>query len=246
MRDAYADVGVAIRQAHERARDAGDLTRRDWRVLSAIVALVASYSRLVDRLTVGQIAEAAGVDERNTKRALARLRDRGVIVRAESRGRRPAETGLPQPGPHTATVEPGPQRATVDREPGPCAAPVTTGQPGPESSSNSGRPRPPTREEREESSAHARASLTAPPGPAGGRAAQPEEDHRGDVVAAVVASLPDTPWRDGIARAIAAQHARQLELRIEGRGDELAARAARREEQRAGEHGGAGVEEATG
>lgn len=200
-RDPYADVGAAIRQAHERAAaTAQGLTGRDWRVLSAIVALVSSYSRLVDRLTAAQVAEAAGCDARDARKSLARLRDLGIIVREESRGRRPATTGLPaaQPGVAAPLVE--------ALEPGVPAPLVADRQPGVESASNPGCLHPPTREDfREESSAPA---CEAPPaGLAGG---QP-------------AALPvmSEQMAEKVNRGIAGL-ARQLELRIDAdHGDEL-------------------------
>lgn len=174
-RPSYARVGAAIRLAHERAVAAGDLTGRDWKVLSAVIALVASWSRLRDRIAVCQISQAAGVDERNTKRALARLRDRGIITRGESAGRRAAETGLPaEPWPHTATV-------TTD-QPGPTTATVATDERWPRTAtvpeSNSGQSRHPTvaadghpPEKNSEKKAARATSETAPPGSAGGRPA---------------------------------------------------------------------------
>jgi phage replication O-like protein O len=184
-RDSYAYVGASIREAQARAIEAGDLVGRDWRVLLAIIALVASYSRTSDKITSQQIADAAGMDVRHAKRSLARLIEHGIITRESTVGRRPARTGLPtprpslnhEPGPQTATVdhhEPGPQTATVETsEPGPQTATVETRQQWPERAANSGRRRPPTREEtREESFAREAAS---PSGSAVGRPSTPIE-----------------------------------------------------------------------
>lgn len=228
-RSTYTQAGEAMRQAHTQATTCGDLTGRDWRVLCAIFALVSSYSRTSDELTVAQIAGAAGIDERNTARCLSRLRDRGVITRADSRGRRPAATGLPpsQPWPHTAGVtenEQGPSTAMVGSQQGPPTAMVGEEQPWPESTSNHGRPRPPSLEDREESSAHERASTPAPAGSAVGRPAQPDQHENPAAAIANLDALHPTV-RARIIRAMTAQ--RQLALRIDGAGDELAARAAR-------------------
>jgi hypothetical protein len=50
-RDSYRDVGAAIRQAYERVRAVGT-TEAERDVLAAVVELVASYSRLTDRVAV--------------------------------------------------------------------------------------------------------------------------------------------------------------------------------------------------
>jgi len=231
-RCSYVEVGAAVRQAHERAAAATGLTGRDWRVLSAIVALVASYSRLVDRLTAAQVADAAGCDPRDARKSLARLRDLGIIVREESRGRRPAVTGLPaaQPGVAAPPVE--------TSEPGVAAPLVGVGQPGVESTANPGYLHPPTREDfREESSA--RASEAPPPGLAGGQPAaleQPDEPPSSwDEVVEQIGGLSE-PMRTMIQRAADAH--RQLELRVDDAGDELARRDAQR---RRGEMSGSGA-----
>jgi hypothetical protein len=233
-RSSYAETGAAIRQAQQRAVTAGDLTGRDWKVLTAVFALVASYSRLTDRLTVSQLAAAAGVDERSTKRSLARLRDRGVITRTESRGRRPAETGLPpaQQWSATTTVTPEQGSPTTKVEPG---APTTTVASEQWSATstvgdvNGGRNGPPTvvaddhpPEKTEKKAARARDGdpASAPSGLAGGRPAHVTEIHD---------YRPTDPHLAAqIERArLACAMRSQLELAVEpGRGDEIARRAA--------------------
>ncbi len=166
MRAAYADVGARVREAQTRAVECGTLVGRDWRVLLAVIALVASWSRTEDTLTAQQIADAAGMDVRNTQRVLARLVERGIIIREPSAGRRPSITGLPEPRPQTATVEDDehrPHTTTVEtNEPRPHTATDDPPQPWSPAAPNTGRTRPDTREEsREESSA-------TPAGQAGG------------------------------------------------------------------------------
>jgi phage replication O-like protein O len=239
LRDAYADVGAAIRQAQERAKAAGDLTGRDLRVLVAVIAQVSSYSRLCDGLTVKQIADVAGVDERNTARALQRLRERGVIVREASRGRRPALTGL-HPAALSSSAQPRPETATVETpQPRPPATMVAGREPRPETAmvpdANHGQSRHPTMAahghppEKNSEKTSARAPTreadpdTATAAASGSRTPVPD-------VAAAIRALPDGPWSDRIATVMIEQHVRreQLEIRIGDRGDELAATAAAR------------------
>ena len=184
-RDSYAYVGASIREAQARAIEAGDLVGRDWRVLLAVIALVASYSRTSDTITSQQIAAAAGIEVRNARRSISRLIERGIVTRDPTVGRRAARTGLPSPrpelnheqGPHTAPVdetEQGPHTAPVDEtEQGPQTAPVDGVDQGRTRPGDQGRVRPPTREEfREESFAREAAS---PSGSAVGRPSTPIE-----------------------------------------------------------------------
>ena len=79
-RDPYPEVGQAMRAAVERARDVQPrLTVADRAVLDAVFVLLASYSRLADRVFVMQIAVIAGVHERIARASLRRLADVGVI-----------------------------------------------------------------------------------------------------------------------------------------------------------------------
>lgn len=91
-RDAYADVGQAMRLAIERFLSGaeGRTLTRDARVFLAVLHLVASYSRLADRVYVAQISELAqivgDVDERHTRRSLQKLHKLGAIDWQPSRG----------------------------------------------------------------------------------------------------------------------------------------------------------------
>ncbi len=183
MRDTYADVGAAIRQAnHRAAASATELTRADWRVLTAIIALVASYSRLQDTITAEQIAGAAAMDTSTAKKALAHLVELGIITRTATRGRHAAATGLPPATVatvatvhHTATV------ATPATVPGPNRGDTHHGSPP----GNRGDSRPatvatvathPRRKPEKTARAHTRAhaparETTAPAGSACGRPA---------------------------------------------------------------------------
>jgi hypothetical protein len=91
-----------MRQAIARAA-AAKLSDGDRRTFEAVLALVASYSRLWDRVYVDQVARAAGLSERHARTCLARLGALEVIVWKPGRGRgvksrlglSPAITGTP-------------------------------------------------------------------------------------------------------------------------------------------------------
>lgn len=85
-RDAFVDVGAAIRQAVARA-SAAQLTNRQWRTLLGLVAVVASWSRLWDNVYTIEIAKAVGLDAKNLRQDLAKLRDAGVIIYEPAQGR---------------------------------------------------------------------------------------------------------------------------------------------------------------
>jgi hypothetical protein len=96
-RDAYADVGAAIRGAHLRFVRAG-LGTFDRRVLDAVVCVVASYSRIQDKVTVTQIArwvydresdDVLGWQRQRVQQGLSRLAKAGVILYEAPRGRAP-------------------------------------------------------------------------------------------------------------------------------------------------------------
>jgi len=76
-RDRYAEVGAALRASMGAAARAR-LTGSEWRVLSAIVAQTAGWSRISDRISHAQIAEFAGfhtgTGEPDTKRVSKVLR----------------------------------------------------------------------------------------------------------------------------------------------------------------------------
>ena len=94
----YAEVGEALRLAIDRAI-ALDLPASGWRVVAAVVSLVASYSRLSDRVYVSQIASRASLSERRTREWLKRLDAAGVLsvdLRRGGSGDRPRSVvGLP-------------------------------------------------------------------------------------------------------------------------------------------------------
>lgn len=106
-RDSHLDCLMAIRQALKRAI-AYRITRRQHRVLEAIIVLVTSYSRLVDDVMTAQIAQAAGLvdaDGRAGESAVRHVRDElsalaglGIIVYEPStKGRGIASrVGLPK------------------------------------------------------------------------------------------------------------------------------------------------------
>ena len=94
-RDRYEDVGRSIRRAYDEIAVAA-LPPACHRTLGAIVALVASWSRLEDRLTVNQLAVAARQHPKTTEKALRRLRGAGIIVYRGGCGRSVfSRVGLP-------------------------------------------------------------------------------------------------------------------------------------------------------
>jgi hypothetical protein len=98
-RAAYREVGIALRTSAAAVLADATLTRADIKVFLAVVALVASYSRLVDRYQIIDIARFAGVDETTARRSLKKLGARGHIVWNPKRGHGTrSETGLPAPG----------------------------------------------------------------------------------------------------------------------------------------------------
>ena len=95
-RDAYADVGAALRASIVQAIAEGGLNRLS-RVYLAVLYLTASYSRLREpRVYVAQIADIACVDETVARKELNRLHRLGVLNWTPSRGRGKASAvGLP-------------------------------------------------------------------------------------------------------------------------------------------------------
>jgi len=77
-RSGYADVGRVTRAAVARAIDEGAPTHA-LRVLLVVVAAVASWSRVEDNISRRAIAHQAGMDERQTRRAIEWLHAHGVI-----------------------------------------------------------------------------------------------------------------------------------------------------------------------
>jgi hypothetical protein len=85
QRDSYADVGVAMRDACARARDAR-LNGREYRVFTAVLELTASYSRLGDHVYTAAVAARADVDPKATRVMLGKLGKAGVIDYRPARG----------------------------------------------------------------------------------------------------------------------------------------------------------------
>lgn len=87
-RERYATAARAGRDAIERAVTARSfLKTRDWRVLTACLALTALYSRTAEQTSVGQVAEIGGLSISRTSESLNRLADCGVISWKPSRTR---------------------------------------------------------------------------------------------------------------------------------------------------------------
>lgn len=88
-RRSYVEAAQAHRAALARAVAVADqLTRSCWRVLAAVFALTASYSRVWDYVYVGQIADTAGVSRRTASRSLGRLHRLRVITWRPSKSTR--------------------------------------------------------------------------------------------------------------------------------------------------------------
>lgn len=120
-RVSYIVAGQAIRQAHGRARAAScSAAERD--VVAAVVELVATYSRLADRVSLERVAAAAGRHPKTTGRALRHLAQLGVLVYQPGRGRaRVSLVGLPTPekgtpGDSLFSEPPAPERAEPPAE----------------------------------------------------------------------------------------------------------------------------------
>jgi hypothetical protein len=114
-RDAYADVGAAIRQASARAAELR-ASAKCYRALLGVIEAVSSWSRLEDRIavyknetTAGEsIAERQNLDNTDAGKALRWLAENGVIVYEPTRGRgRRSLVGLPREGDHGRYTPPG-------------------------------------------------------------------------------------------------------------------------------------------
>lgn len=95
-RVAYRTAG-AVGRAVLLAANCLELTGRQYRVLSAVIAFTALYSRTADRVYLAQVAAFAhGVDHaepwqiNRTREALAELEKLGLVARRPPRGRPPA------------------------------------------------------------------------------------------------------------------------------------------------------------
>ena len=98
-RDRYADAAATARGVLERAART-KLSTKEHRVLEAVIARTALYSRLGDRCYLAQIAaHAHGVDRaekwmlEKTRLALVALRDAGLIDYRPPKGRPPGDAG---------------------------------------------------------------------------------------------------------------------------------------------------------
>jgi hypothetical protein len=93
----------AIRQAVARAAER-NATPREWRALTAVIAAVSSYSRLVDtvpvrRASVPSIAELGNLPDNMAGAVLKGLAQKGIVIYAPTRGRgRFSLVGLPTVG----------------------------------------------------------------------------------------------------------------------------------------------------
>jgi hypothetical protein len=107
-RDPYAEVGRAMRESIGRAQTAA-LTRQDWKVLGAILGLLAGYSRLSDAIHTAKLAEQSGYSERKVRESVVKLVAAGAIRCERSRGRYPSRYGLPCPP--SVSIDPVPRRS---------------------------------------------------------------------------------------------------------------------------------------
>lgn len=98
-RDGFGEVMEAQRQAISRA-NALRLSAGEYRVLLAVLSLVASYSRLRDRVYVAQVVtRTEGLSERYVRDCLAKLARLGIIYWEPHRGHGAASVlGLPRAG----------------------------------------------------------------------------------------------------------------------------------------------------
>jgi hypothetical protein len=105
----YKQAGAITRLTNSRARHAR-LNGTNWRVLTAITDLTASYSKPFDRTYVALIAEMAGLDRtdpnlKRTKRSLKTLASLGLITYEPGRrNHQPSLFGLSTTTPDEPTV----------------------------------------------------------------------------------------------------------------------------------------------
>jgi hypothetical protein len=84
-RDAYAFVGLATRETLRLARGER-LSGSEWRILSGVLELTTSYSRLGDHFYTAQIAALTGIAPKRTRELLGALNRKGVIDYRPARG----------------------------------------------------------------------------------------------------------------------------------------------------------------
>jgi hypothetical protein len=140
-RDAYADVGRALRSSIGQALEIGEGLTRETRALLAIYHLTATYSRVSDQIYVAQLADIArirgDVDDRHLRRALKLWHERGVIwwepaATGKGRGqRRPSTVSLVAPERRPLLSLARETRPDPDRKPGQIRAtnPARSGPP---------------------------------------------------------------------------------------------------------------------
>jgi hypothetical protein len=75
----YREVGAAMRQAIERAVTE-TLSPGETRTLLAVLHLVTSWSRLRDRVYVGEVRALTGLGDRHQRACLSRLAHLGIIT----------------------------------------------------------------------------------------------------------------------------------------------------------------------
>ncbi len=130
-RVSYELAGRAARASTEAAL-AGNLSPTDLRVLVAVHALTVSWSRLADRVSLGQLVKAAGVPtgksdrdaEKRVARSLSHLAVLGAVYYRPGGGRGRAGTvGVPIPKGGQTDPPLGDKRGSVsDRKGGLCDA----------------------------------------------------------------------------------------------------------------------------
>lgn len=162
-RDPYPEVGAALRELTSRAAST-PLRAREYRVLLAVVGVTASWSRLRDTVSVGQLEDATAMDRRSIRRALAELSARGLIRYTpgdspKGERRTVSTVALPTPNDRGSTEPPvtgGPPAPGTNGDRG-----SSGHRPGVHETRDRGSTRPPFREVPEKSSEDARASAPA-------------------------------------------------------------------------------------
>lgn len=96
-RTSYADAGTAQRYLCQRVAVAG-ITSLERRVVLAVLAYTASWSKTEDTVALSRIADYLGLgSSADVGRALGRLADAGLILYQAGRGSRVSRVGLPLP-----------------------------------------------------------------------------------------------------------------------------------------------------